>query len=122
VQQHQTETHPVTNALTAIADKNREIAQMTFKFEAGQVGSLAPFTMVLKGVIDAAVNGGSALYRSAFLNEDFLKANTTRISEANQLRKELLSQVDVLFQALKVHAKICPPEMIALQEQLDGTK
>jgi len=116
-----TETHPIDNALKAIAEKNREITQLNAKYESGQGGNLAPFTMLLKGVIDAAVSGGTVLYQKAFFCDDFLGSNADKVGDAERLNEMLNEQVGLLDSGLKIHAKLCPAEMAALQEDLDST-
>jgi hypothetical protein len=115
-----TETHPVDNAINAMKDKNREITEMTTRYEGGNAGNLAPFTMILKGVIDAAVSGGTVLYTKAFFNDDWLSRNRDRVAAAEVLNQALVTQVVVLDKGLKLHASLCPQEMAALQQDLDG--
>jgi hypothetical protein len=109
------ETTPVQNAIAMIADKNREIQQVTAKQEAA--GST--LTLVLKGVIDAAVNGGTTLYIHAFLNDSYLQSKPQDISLCEQLHTLLEQQIPLLEEGLKVHARMCSAEMAGLQEQLE---
>lgn len=109
------ETTPIQNAIAMVSDKNREIQQVTAKQEAA--GST--LTLVLKGVIDAAVNGGTALYSSAFLNESYLSKAPGDISLCEQLEAALKAQIPLLEEGLKVHQRMCGPEMAGLQEQLE---
>lgn len=109
------ETTPIQNAIAMVSDKNREIQQVTAKQEAA--GST--LTLVLKGVIDAAVNGGTALYSSAFLNESYLSKAPGDISLCEQLSAALEAQIPLLEEGLKVHQRMCGPEMAGLQEQLE---
>lgn len=109
------ETTPIQNAIAMIADKNREIQTVTAKQEAA--GST--LTLVLKGVIDAAVNGGTTLYTQAFLNDSYLQSNPKDISLCEQLHSLLDQQIPLLEEGLKVHARMCSAEMAGLQEQLE---
>jgi hypothetical protein len=109
------ETTPIQNAISMILDKNREIQTVTAKQEAA--GST--LTLVLKGVIDAAVNGGTALYTQAFLNDAYLQAKPSDITLCEQLHQGLEHQIPLLEEGLKVHARMCSAEMAGLQEQLE---
>eukprot|EP01122_Echinamoeba_exundans_P009485 TRINITY_DN3375_c0_g1_i2.p1 TRINITY_DN3375_c0_g1~~TRINITY_DN3375_c0_g1_i2.p1 ORF type:complete len:2320 (+),score=535.82 TRINITY_DN3375_c0_g1_i2:71-7030(+) len=115
-----TETHPIDNAVNAISEKNREIMAMTTKYEGGQGGAqLGPFTMILKGVIDAAVSGGTVLYQKAFFCDEWLGVNADKVQKAEDLNQALIDQLGFLDKGLKVHAQLCPQEMALLQQDLD---
>jgi dedicator of cytokinesis protein 1 len=115
-----TETHPIDNAVNAISEKNREIVAMTTKYEGGQGGAqLGPFTMILKGVIDAAVSGGTVLYQKAFFCDEWLGVNPDKVQKAEDLNQALIDQLGFLDKGLKVHAQLCPQEMALLQQDLD---
>ena len=60
---------PIDYALVTVMEKNKEIVQIISKHESGKE-NISPFTMVLKGVIDAAVNGGVHMYKDAFFNAE----------------------------------------------------
>lgn len=109
------ETTPVQNAVSMVQDKNREIQQVTAKQEAA--GST--LTLVLKGVIDAAVNGGTALYTQAFLNDSYLTSHPGDIGLCEQLQSALEQQIPLLEDGLRVHGRMCSAEMAGLQEQLE---
>ena len=51
--------------------------------------------MVLNGVIDAAVNGGTANYRKVFFAASYLEANPEHDELVNKLKKLLEDQVHI---------------------------
>ncbi len=58
--------------------------------------NINPFTMVLNGVIDAAVAGGVAMYQKAFLTPAYASANPGDMPLINKLKNNILYQVDIL--------------------------
>lgn len=77
--------------------------------------------MLNLGVIDAAVNGGTAKYKEAFFTEEFArKATEKQIQLIPVLKAELVKQTEILAKGLKVHSKVMPENMAKLQEQLEN--
>ncbi|EGC38812.1 hypothetical protein DICPUDRAFT_27977 [Dictyostelium purpureum] len=113
------ELSPIDNALNSIIGKNSEIAEMTNKYESGIDPNISPFTMVLKGVIDAAVNGGVGLYKEVFFSQQYLDENPDKKQTIEKLRAALNHQVQVLERGLLVHSKVCSNEMAGLQSNLE---
>ncbi|ELR23221.1 SH3 domain containing protein [Acanthamoeba castellanii str. Neff] len=113
------ELSPIDNAIINIVDKNMELEKMIETFSVpGGSGNVSPFTMVLKGVIDAAVNGGVMRYEQAFLNNGYAEEHPDHADKVDLLRSVLDQQIAVLDRGLKVHQMVVPPEMADLQNQL----
>jgi len=110
---------PIDNAVDTIQKKNNELLEIITKHENGKE-NISPFTMVLKGVIDAAVNGGVSLYQEAFFTTEYLKENPDKQAAVTKLKQTLNEQIDILAKGLAIHAKICPEDLGGLQEQLEG--
>jgi len=102
-----------------MVNKNVELGEMIQKYERGTETNISPFTMVLKGVIDAAVNGGVNLYKQAFFVPEYVLQNPSHVGSVEMLKKCLSEQVNVLEKGLKTHGRMCPPDMAGLQEQLE---
>ena len=85
---------------------------------------ISPFTMILKGVVDAAVNGGTDKYKDAFFNEQYAGENPTKIPVVAALKQELHKQLDILQQALEFHKKKCEddPTVKPLHANLEGNR
>jgi len=114
------EVSPIENALNTIVDKNKELVIIIGKHEAMKnIANISPFTMVLKGVIDAGVNGGVDMYKKAFFAPDFLQSNPDKREYIGKLKESLNEQMEVLEKGLTFHAKVCPEDMGPMQEQLE---
>lgn len=105
-----TELPPIDNAYNAIKNKNQEIvgklavsqfndhftyfsAEMTTKYDRGTEQNINPYTMVLKGVIDAAVNGGVEKYKAAFFVPEYVTENPDHATRVTELKTVLNDQV-----------------------------
>lgn len=113
---------------------------MTQKYERGTESNINPFTMVLKGVIDAAVNGGVFKYQDAFFVPEYTEENPDHLDRVIQLKQCLQEQVSpspfccnfiqftinfpvqvsLLEKGLVVHSKICTQDMLSLHESLES--
>ncbi len=67
--------------------------EMTQKYERGTESNINPFTMVLKGVIEADVNGGVARYQDAFFVPEYIEQNPDHADRVNKLKQCLNDQV-----------------------------
>lgn len=118
------ELSPIENAVLSVQEKNEQLYEET-KAAAMQppgptdTGRLA---MLLNGVIDAAVNGGTKLYVLAFLDPQFLVEHPE--PQFAQLQIELATalndQVTQLRSSVKVFTDRCGDSMMPLAERLKG--
>ncbi|KYQ89326.1 SH3 domain-containing protein [Tieghemostelium lacteum] len=113
------ELAPIDNAVNSIIGKNVELIEMIAKHEHAAESNTSHFTMVLKGVIDAAVNGGVNLYKEVFFSPEYLVENPTKKDSVDRLKLSLSNQVAILEKCLLIHLKVMSQEMSGLQEQLE---
>ena len=73
--------------------KNRDIQAMTGQYEADKSLNINPLSMLLNGVIDAAVMGGISNYEKIFFEETYLTEHPTHASGVKQLRQLIEEQV-----------------------------
>eukprot|EP01114_Cavostelium_apophysatum_P014920 TRINITY_DN3977_c0_g1_i2.p1 TRINITY_DN3977_c0_g1~~TRINITY_DN3977_c0_g1_i2.p1 ORF type:complete len:1173 (+),score=379.10 TRINITY_DN3977_c0_g1_i2:1536-5054(+) len=119
IEKSESEVHPIDNAIHAVQAKNKEILEIITKYELGSRENISPFTMVLKGVVDAAVNGGFRLYRDAFLVPDYLLKEPEKKPGVFKLKESLRDQFETLEKGLVIHGRLCPEDMMSLQNQLE---
>eukprot|EP01119_Soliformovum_irregulare_P019984 TRINITY_DN6420_c0_g1_i1.p1 TRINITY_DN6420_c0_g1~~TRINITY_DN6420_c0_g1_i1.p1 ORF type:complete len:1484 (+),score=565.54 TRINITY_DN6420_c0_g1_i1:731-5182(+) len=99
----QVEVNPLDNAIKAVKDKNKEIATMTSQVEKNEQFPLMDYTRVLQGVVAAAVNGGTDMYKDAFFNAEYLEANPDHYAAVQDLKLKLQEQIAILRQGLVIH-------------------
>ncbi|EGG21230.1 SH3 domain-containing protein [Cavenderia fasciculata] len=119
VRRYEVELSPIDNAVNSVMSKNTELNEMSIKHENGNDTNISPFTMILKGVIDAAVNGGVNMYKQVFFSKEYLVDNPDKKETVDRLKSALSQQVIILEKSLAIHAKVCSLEMGGLQEQLE---
>ncbi|KXS11404.1 hypothetical protein M427DRAFT_102427, partial [Gonapodya prolifera JEL478] len=132
------ELSPVENAVIAMINKNREISSLAVKYEAiaaaeeaksrtessgmkvtaKQPLNINPFTMSLNGAVDAPVNGGVPMYKTAFLSEEYLTENPDKEEMVALLRKSIDEQVQIIATTLVTHEKLVPPAMRPLHSNI----
>ena len=66
----QFELSPIENALETMRSKNKEIQSMIGRYRADAKANLNPLSMLLNGVIDAAVMGGISNYEKVNCNNN----------------------------------------------------
>ena len=98
------ESHPIENAFKSVQEKNKELEEFNSKF-ASENAQLQSFTMILKGTIDAAVNGGTEKYKDAFFTATFEKENPKFVNMVKDLKYELNHQIKILAEGLDLHKK-----------------
>ena len=59
----QLELNPLENAIESLLSKNRELTELIVEHENNPTMNVSPLSMILKGVIDANVNGGISNYQ-----------------------------------------------------------
>eukprot|EP00794_Sanderia_malayensis_P005649 gene5649-6345_t len=113
------ELTPVENALETMKAKNKEIQSMIGRFKADKKANLNPLSMLLNGVIDAAVMGGISNYEKAFLNEDYVAKNPEHKPYTDELKELIVDQVDLLEQGLALHKIRAAIEIRPFHEKME---
>eukprot|EP00736_Rhodelphis_marinus_P004252 Rmarinus@m.2576 len=120
---HEHTLSPVENAIVNLEQKNEESRNLinTFSVHSDRQGDCGPLTMLLNGVVDAAVNGGVGKYQDAFLNASFARSDPANPQHAHTLRMCLKEQLQIIENGLELHKRICAADMLPLQDHLEMT-
>jgi len=105
---------PIQNAFTAVNNKTDELRDLIDKVEkASPPVDVGPLSMILNGMIDAAVQGGTQKYMEAFLSSDFLKENPDQESAdfVKALKTGLGDQIELLKTGLNLYGQKCDPKL-----------
>ena len=86
--------NPLEIALETVESKNREIHTLNGRYNADKALNINPLSMLLNGVIDAAVMGGIANYDKIFFNEMYTKENPAHADGVKELRALIEEQVN----------------------------
>jgi len=120
---------PIDNAISSMLSKTKEIYEMIDKYDKEKEKiennetitlNINPFTMLLQGVINAAVNGGSELYRQVFLIQEFINSNPNKKPQILKLKENFLEQLEALETGMKLHNKLITDKIRELHNSLEG--
>ena len=110
---------PIQNAINAMNQKNVQL-QEEIEAKSDNPGmSINPLTMALNGVLDAAVMGGTDMYRKAFFSDEYMDAHPDMILKAEKLSTLMDAQVEILDLGVMIHGKYCPKDLKPLQKRLE---
>ncbi len=119
------EVSPLENALTDVVRQKQELEVLEKKYlalsklhAAGTINTNR-LSMALNGAVDAPVNGGTPMYKRAFLSPDFAPSQPEEEELVQLLREAIDEQVSVIYRCIRLHARICPPEMRPFHQTLE---
>lgn len=75
---------------------NKQLRDLIKEHRNNDRTSVNPLGMKIKGIVDAAVNGGSKLYEEAFLTQDYAEKNPNNIHFIEKLKDLFASQIPLL--------------------------
>ncbi len=116
---------PIENAVLAITTKTAELKTAVDSVNASIAANVdvGPLSMLLNGMIDAAVNGGTQKYIEAFLSQDFVNENKSdrqALDFQKQLKDGLKDQILQLRVGLDVFGRRCDEKLKGLFTHLSG--
>jgi hypothetical protein len=80
--------------------------------------NIGPFTMCLKGVVDAAVMGGIAKYQQAFFSEEYDLFHPAHSDYIKQLKALIVQQLQIVKSGLELHGRLIAPEQLPLHQHM----
>lgn len=115
---------PLQNAVIAIQEKNaniRDIIDATLsETSQGNTADVSPLSMVLNGVIDAAVQGGVKKYQEAFFESNYLRIIPEDLGLVEPFCSGLTLQIELLGEGLHLFDKICTETLRPLYHHLSN--
>ncbi|GAB6029592.1 hypothetical protein CHUAL_005335 [Chamberlinius hualienensis] len=113
------ELSPIEYACESVCNKNRELSRLISLYSSDTKHSnINPFSMLLQGIIDAAVMGGISKYQNAFFTLDFSVKNQPLVGKVEQLKELIFEQVNILEGGLALHGRLAPATVQPLQVRL----
>ncbi|PWN43738.1 hypothetical protein IE81DRAFT_67371 [Ceraceosorus guamensis] len=125
------ELSPLQNAIDDAEAKTSELESLEKKYAAlnrvvsgrnqaaARGANTNRLSMALNGAVDAPVNGGIPMYRKAFFSPQFVSANSDKEPLIHKLREAIDKQAVVIHRCIKLHARMCPPEMRPFHDTLE---
>lgn len=88
------ELSPIEFACESITNKNRELKHLITQYSSESKHlNINPLSMMLQGIIDAAVMGGISKYQDAFFTSDYASRNPNLADKVDRLRDLIFEQV-----------------------------
>lgn len=111
---------PLQNAIRDIEYKNKELTELVITFQKDSKPNTKQMSMLLNGVLDAAVNGGIEKYVTAFFSRKFLaKADDNVLADLKRFQDALGQQLLISKEALVAWRKVQNKQGMGLLEHLE---
>ncbi|CRL05400.1 CLUMA_CG018000, isoform B [Clunio marinus] len=110
---------PIECAIEMMENINKTLHDLLVEHKNDSALAVSQLTMKIQGVVDAAVNGGTAKYEEAFLTDEYLKMNSNDISFVEKLKNLIAEQIPVLEIAISVHRMKVSNDLLPLHERLE---
>lgn len=88
----QVELDPLAIAIETVSSKISEVRTLTTLHKENASLNINPLSMLLSGLIDAAVGGGIKNYRMVFFNTDYISSNRQDGERVQYLKKLIEEQ------------------------------
>lgn len=112
VHQRLQEVPPLVHACESVEAMNQELRRLVALFSREPSRGIAPLSMRLAGVIEAAVNGGIAKYQEAFFGPRFALDHPEQAPHITRLKALILDKVRAGFPW--GFARTFPPSLLSL--------
>lgn len=113
------EISPLLNAVETVESKNKELDRIIANLSSDRNQSINPLSMILNGIIDAAVMGGIAKYEEAFFAPDYLKNNPGDRQLIDQLKRAIGNQVKILEKGLNLHDELATKDLRPFHNKME---
>uniref|UniRef100_A0A182K3M6 DOCKER domain-containing protein n=1 Tax=Anopheles christyi TaxID=43041 RepID=A0A182K3M6_9DIPT len=110
---------PIEMAIETVDAKNRAIRDLVLEHQNDPRIPVHSLSAVIKGVVDAAINGGLPIYEEAFLTPDYLERHPGDDHLVARLKDLIASQIPLLEVALLLHKMKTPAILLPFHDQLE---
>lgn len=113
------ELSPIENAVDTVQTKNKELSTLINQYQADDSLSLNPLSMLLNGVIDAAVMGGISNYEKIFFTKKYITENPDHTIYIDILKEAIVEQADICEKGLHIHKQLVSEELKPFHEKME---
>jgi dedicator of cytokinesis protein 1 len=111
---------PLDNAIETMEVANNSIRDLIQEFKVKKDAQVNKLSMKIKGIIDAEVNGGTAMYERAFINDQYEEAHPEDMEKIDRLKDLMATQIPLLSIGLQIHDFKKPESLTMFHEQLEN--
>uniref|UniRef100_A0A182ID12 Signaling protein n=1 Tax=Anopheles arabiensis TaxID=7173 RepID=A0A182ID12_ANOAR len=110
---------PIEMAIETVDAKNRAIRELVLEHQNDPRIPVHSLSAIIKGVVDAAINGGLPIYEEAFLTPEYLERHPGDDRLVARLKDLIASQIPLLEVALLLHKMKTPAILLPFHDQLE---
>ncbi|XP_049300946.1 dedicator of cytokinesis protein 1 isoform X1 [Anopheles funestus] len=110
---------PIEMAIETVDAKNRAIRDLVLEHQNDPRIPVHSLSAIIKGVVDAAINGGLPIYEEAFLTPLYLERRPGDDHLVARLKDLIASQIPLLEVALLLHKMKTPAILLPFHDQLE---
>ncbi|XP_014661425.1 PREDICTED: dedicator of cytokinesis protein 1-like [Priapulus caudatus] len=118
----ETERHEVTpleNAIETMENTNTKLRQMVKQHQQDMTLPVNPISMMLNGIVDAAVMGGIRNYEDAFFTAEYLEKHPDDGDKVHKLKDLIAAQIPYLEAGIEVHESKITENMMPLHLKME---
>ncbi|XP_065900793.1 dedicator of cytokinesis protein 2-like [Dysidea avara] len=113
------ELAPLEVAIETVESKNGDISSLVDEYSSNSSMDINPLSMLLNGVIDAAVQGGTVQYREIFLTPKYLTEHPEDAAPIEKLKTCLEQQTSLCRIGLDIHGSRITASLQGLHQKLE---
>lgn len=108
---------PIECAIESMENFNKTLRDLIIEHQNDDSLSAQGLTMKIQGIVDAAVNGGTAKYETAFIADEYLLKNPDDDKLVENLKDLIADQIPIIDVALHVHRQKVSTELLPLHNR-----
>ncbi|XP_032869765.1 dedicator of cytokinesis protein 5-like [Amblyraja radiata] len=110
------EISPLENAIETMERTNEKISNMVQRYAWEVALPAHPLSMLLSGIVDAAVMGGSANYEKAFFSTKYIQQHPEDQHNIDTLKELIALQIPLLAEGIRIHGEKATVELRPLHD------
>ncbi|XP_065845155.1 dedicator of cytokinesis protein 1-like [Oscarella lobularis] len=109
------EMNPLEVAIDQMTQSTQKLRETVKKYTGNSSLSVNPLSMMVNGMVEAAVMGGIKNYQKVFFIPQYLTENPQHVRNLETLKSLIREQLTLLESAIEIHGKLAPIDLKPLQ-------
>uniref|UniRef100_W5LYA2 DOCKER domain-containing protein n=1 Tax=Lepisosteus oculatus TaxID=7918 RepID=W5LYA2_LEPOC len=110
---------PVEVAVETMQSTNEKIARVVRQHRGDARLPVSPMSMLLNGIVDAAVMGGFAKYEKAFFTEEYMRDHPEEKGRILQLQDLIAWQIPLLAEGIELHGQRVTEDLRPFHQRME---
>ncbi|XP_026884955.2 dedicator of cytokinesis protein 5 isoform X1 [Electrophorus electricus] len=112
------EISPLQNAIETMELANEKLSNLVQQQACDHTLSVHPLSMMLSGIVDPAVMGGSSNYEKAFFTEAYMQQHPEDLERIEVLKHLIALQIPLLDKGIQIHGEKSTEQLKPLHNRL----